>query len=192
MCLQWDCCGVWDHPNVLSSRDIAFFIRLFNLYCCCWSVPKTCTVSFRIHEVGFPLNLSHCWLTLMPQKMAVLYDHSCSWGNYKELFFVGSLAFNNVGLGDTVVNAKYNEDINESLCFEDKMSNLQEEVGFGLWVSEGGIKLNAHIMSPSNSELGGCVDSKRHGKKLRKLRAWIAKCSTPTAIFRLIWKHRII
>lgn len=68
----------------------------------------------------------------MPQKMAVLYDHSCSWGNYKELFFVGSLAFNNVGLGDTVVNAKYNEDINESLCFEDKMSNLQEEVGFGL------------------------------------------------------------
>lgn len=94
---------------------LLYFIRLFNLYFSCWSVPKTCTVSFRIHEVKFPLDLSRCWLTLVPQKMAVLYEAFCSWGNYKDFFFVGSLAFNNVGLGDTVVKAQYNEDINESL-----------------------------------------------------------------------------
>lgn len=47
--------------------------------------------------------------------MEVLYETVCSWGDYKELLFVNLLAFNNVGLRDTVVNIKYNEDINESL-----------------------------------------------------------------------------
>jgi len=64
--------------------------------------------------------------------MAVFYEAFCSGGNYNDFFFVGSLAFNNVGLGDTVVKAQYNEDIKESLCFEDKVSNLQDEVGYGL------------------------------------------------------------
>lgn len=68
--------ALWDHPKVLSSRDIAFFIRLFNLFFWCWSFSKTCTVSFRIHY--FPLDLSHSWLTLVPQKMAVLYEAFCS------------------------------------------------------------------------------------------------------------------
>lgn len=64
--------------------------------------------------------------------MAVLYGAFCSWGNYKDFFFVGSLAFNNVGPRDTVVKVQYNEDINESLCFEDEVSNLQDEMGYGL------------------------------------------------------------
>lgn len=107
---------------------LLYFIRLFNLYFVCWSSPKTCPVSFRIRKVRFPLDLSRCRLTLVPQKMAVLFGAFCSWGNYKDFFFVDSLAFNNVGLRDTVVEALYNE----SLCFEDSVSNLQEEVGYGL------------------------------------------------------------
>lgn len=47
--------------------------------------------------------------------MAVLYEAVSIWDDYKELLFVNLLAFNNVGLRDTVVNVKYNEDINESL-----------------------------------------------------------------------------
>lgn len=46
-----------------------------------------------------------------------------------------------MGLGDSVLNAKYNEDINKSICFEDIVSNPQE-VGHGLWASEGAVKLN--------------------------------------------------
>jgi len=38
--------------------------------------------------------------------LAVLYEAFYSWGNYKEFFFVDSLAFNNKGLGDTVMEAK--------------------------------------------------------------------------------------
>lgn len=55
--------------------------------------------------------------------MVVLYEALCSWGNYKEFFFVGSQTFNNEGLGDTVVDTKCNEDINENLCFEHKVSS---------------------------------------------------------------------
>lgn len=49
--MRWS--ALWDHPKVLSSRDIAFFISSFNLYFCCWTLSKTCTVSFRIHQVTF-------------------------------------------------------------------------------------------------------------------------------------------
>lgn len=71
-------------------------------------------------------------MTLVPQKMAVLYEAFCSWDDYKELLFVNLLAFNIVGLRDTVVNVKYNEDINESLCFEDIVSNYTGRCG--IWI----------------------------------------------------------
>lgn len=101
MCMKWDCCGAWDHPNGLSSRDIAYFIRLFNLGFHCWCIPNISTVSSGFHEVRLPWDLSCWWLTL-----AVLFEAFYSWGNYKEFFFVDSLAFSNKGLGDTVMEAK--------------------------------------------------------------------------------------
>lgn len=66
----------------------------------------------------------------MPQKVAVLYEVFCSWGNYKD-FLIDSLAFNNDELRGTVVKALYNEDINENLCFEDCVKFTRRG---GIWI----------------------------------------------------------